>query len=73
MNEIGKKIFEAKLLAQVIHDLIAYSIDCGSDGYVHMLRIAEIMLEDMEKLQEDFEICEVKLFKAYDFEPPASS
>ena len=61
INEIEKKIFEAKLLAQVIYDLIDYSIDCGSDDCVHMSRIAEMMLEDMEKLHEDFEIYEIEL------------
>ena len=59
--EIGKKIFEAKLLAQIIHDLIEYNIDCGSDDCVHISRIVEMMLEDMEKLHEDFEICEIEL------------
>jgi|GEM_PF-799644 len=61
INEIGEKIFEAKLLAQVIYDLIDYSIDCGSDDCVHMVRIAEIMLEDMKKLHENFEIFEIEL------------
>jgi len=61
INEIGEKIFEAKLLAEVIHDLIEYNIDCGSGDCVHMSRIAEMMFEDMEKLHEDFEIFEIEL------------
>jgi len=63
LNDLGEKIFEAKLLAKVIYDLIAYNIDCGSDDCVHMFRITEILLKDMEKIHNDFEIYEMELIK----------
>jgi len=64
INEIGEKIFEAKLLAEVIHDLIAFNIDYGSGDCVYMARISEMMLKDMEQLHEDFEICEIELMSS---------
>ena len=62
-NKIGEKIFELKNLVEVIHDLIAYSIDCGSGDCVHMLKIAEMTLQDAEQLNEDFQMYELEVFK----------
>jgi len=62
-NKIGEKIFELKNLVEVIHDLVAYSVDCGSGDCVHMLKIAEMTLHDAEQLNEDFQMYELELFK----------
>jgi len=64
INKIEQEIDAAADLAKVIHDLIDYSVEWGSDDCSHFLQIAEMLLESALQLRKNFEEFQIELYNS---------